>query len=46
MVHWLMSDCRLFGFDAQNWMWVFPGVLVLYAAVLTLIRARRANLHR
>jgi len=46
VVHWLMSDCRLFGFDVQNWIWVFPSILVLYGAVLTIIHARGADLHR
>jgi len=35
-----MSDCQLFGLTTQNWMWVFPSVLLLYLAVLILIRRR------
>jgi hypothetical protein len=46
VVHWLMSDFHLFGLDAQNWMWAFPAVLLLYAVVHTIIRARRTSLHR
>jgi hypothetical protein len=43
VIYWLISDCRLFGVTAQNWMWVFPGVLLLYMAVLVLVRRRRAR---
>ena len=44
MIYWLMSDCRLLGVTAQNWMWVFPAVLLLYMAVLVLVRRRRARI--
>jgi hypothetical protein len=43
MLNWLMSDCRLFGLTAQNWMWVFPGSLLLYMAVLMFVRGRQAR---
>jgi len=45
VLHWLMNDFRLFGLTAQNWMWVFPAVLLLYGAILAFIRSRWANLH-
>jgi len=35
-----MSDWQLFGLAAQNWMWVLPGAVVLYLALLTLVRRR------
>jgi hypothetical protein len=44
VLQWLISDCRLFGLPAQNWMWVFPSGLLLYLAVLTIIRRRRAGI--
>jgi len=44
VLQWLISDCRLFGLPAQNWMWVFPSGLLLYLAVLTVIRRRRAGI--
>lgn len=40
MLNWLMSDWQLFGLSAQNWMWVLPGAVVLYLALLTLVRRR------
>jgi cytochrome c-type biogenesis protein CcmH/NrfF len=43
VLHWLISDCRLFGLTAQNWMWVFPSGLLLYIAVLILVRRRQAG---
>jgi hypothetical protein len=43
VLHWLISDCRLFGLTAQNWMWVFPSGLLLYLAVLTVIRRWQAD---
>ena len=43
VLHWLISDCRLFGLTAQNWMWVFHGGLLLYIAVLILVRRRQAD---
>ena len=43
MLDWLISDCRLFGLTAQNWMWVFPSALLLYAAVLIIVRRRQAG---
>ena len=43
MLQWLISDCRLFGLTAQNWMWVFPSALLLYAAVLIVIRRRQTD---
>jgi cytochrome c-type biogenesis protein CcmH/NrfF len=43
-MHWLLSDCHFFGLPAQNWMWVFPGGLVLYGVILIYIRSRRAKL--
>jgi len=27
----------------QNWMWVFPSVLLLYAAIMVVIRSRRMD---
>jgi len=39
-----MSDFRLCGVTAQNWMWVFPGVLLLYGAALAYVRSRRPDL--
>ena len=44
MLQWLISDCRLFGLPAQNWMWVFPSALLLYLAVLTIIRRRQTDI--
>jgi cytochrome c-type biogenesis protein CcmH/NrfF len=43
-MHWLLSDCSLFGLTIQNWMWVFPAVLLLYAAVIVYVRSRHADL--
>jgi len=43
-MHWLLSDCSILGLPMQNWMWAFPGVLVLYAAILAYVRARRAGM--
>ena len=43
VLDWLISDCRLFGLTAQNWMWVFPSALLLYMAVLILVRRRHAG---
>jgi hypothetical protein len=45
VLQWLISDCRLFGLPTQNWMWVLPSALLLYLAVLILIRRRQAG-HR
>ena len=44
VVHWLLSDFSLFGLPLQNWMWVFPSVLLLYAAIVIYIRSRRMDL--
>ena len=44
VMHWLLSDCHLFGLPMQNWVWVFPGALVLYGVILIYIRSRRAKL--
>ena len=44
VLDWLISDCRLFGLPAQNWMWVFPSALLLYIAVLTFIRRRQTSI--
>jgi hypothetical protein len=43
VLQWLISDCRLFGLPAQNWMWVLTSGLLLYLAVLTVIRRRQAG---
>lgn len=43
VLDWLISDCRLFGLTAQNWMWVFPSALLLYFAVLSFIRRRQTG---
>jgi hypothetical protein len=43
VLDWLISDCRLFGLTAQNWMWVFPSALLLYFAVLSFIRRRQTH---
>ena len=43
VLHWLISDCRLFGLTAQNWMWVFPSGLLLYIAVLIFVRRRQTG---
>ena len=44
VLQWLISDCRLFGLPAQNWMWVLPSGLLLYLAVLTVIRRRQTGI--
>ena len=44
VLQWLISDCLLFGLPAQNWMWVFPSSLLLYLAVLTVIRRRKTGI--
>ena len=44
MLQWLISDCHLFGLPAQNWMWVLPSGLLLYLAVLTVIRRRQTGI--
>jgi hypothetical protein len=38
-----MSDWNLFGLTAQNWMWVLPGALLLYFAVLMMVRRRKGG---
>jgi hypothetical protein len=43
MLDWLISDCHLFGVTAQNWMWVFPSALLLYFAVLFIVRRQQAG---
>lgn len=43
MLHWLVGNCELLGFAAQNWMLVMAGALALYVVVL-LARQRRAHL--
>ena len=43
VLNWLISDCDLFGLAAQNWMWVFPGGLLLYIAVLIFVRRRQTG---
>jgi hypothetical protein len=43
VLHWLISDCHLFGLPAQNWMWVFPSALLLYIVVLMVIGRRQAG---
>jgi cytochrome c-type biogenesis protein CcmH/NrfF len=45
VLQWLISDCHLFGLSAQNWMWVLPGGLLLYTAVLIVIRRRQTGVH-
>src|SRR5450759_1170942 len=44
VLQWLISDCYLFGLPVQNWMWVFPSALLLYLAVLTVIRRRQTGI--
>ena len=44
MLQWLISDCYLFGLPVQNWMWVLPSGLLLYLAVLTVIRRRQTGI--
>jgi hypothetical protein len=44
VLQWLISDCHLFGLPVQNWMWVFPSALLLYLAVLTIIRRRQTGI--
>jgi hypothetical protein len=44
VLQWLISDCRLFGLPVQNWMWVLPSGLLLYLAVLTIIRRRQTSI--
>ncbi len=44
VLQWLISDCRLFGLPVQNWMWVLPSGLLLYLAVLTVIRRRQTGI--
>ena len=44
MLPWLLNDCSLFGLTIQNWMWALPGLLLLYAAVVSYLRSRRPNL--
>jgi hypothetical protein len=46
MLHWLLSDFSLFGLPLQNWMWAFPSVLLLYAAIMIYLRSRQADLRR
>jgi len=43
VLHWLLSDFSVFGLPVQNWMWVFPSVLLLYAAIMVVIRSRRMD---
>ena len=43
MLHWLLNDFSLFGIHAQNWMWVLPGVALLYGAFLVYMRSHHAN---
>ena len=43
VLQWLISDCRLFGLPIQNWMWVFPSGLLLYLAVLSVVRRRQTG---
>jgi hypothetical protein len=44
VLQWLISDCHLFGLAVQNWMWVFPSGLLLYMAVLIVIRRRQTGI--
>ena len=41
MLHWLVGNCDLFGFNAQNWMLVVTGALVLYLLTLLVTHERR-----
>ena len=43
-MQWLLSDVTVLGLPIQNWMWVFPTVLLLYAAIVVYIRSRHADL--
>ena len=44
MLHWLVGNCDVFGFSAQNWMLVVAGVLLIYVLTLVLGRQKRARL--
>jgi hypothetical protein len=44
MLHWLVGNCHLFGFTAQNWMLVVAGALALYVLTLLLARQRHVRL--
>ena len=40
MLHWLVGSCHVFGLNAQNWMLVIAGALVVYLIGLALLRRR------
>lgn len=41
MVQWLMRDCSCLGWPMQNWVWAIPTVLILYGAIMLVIRSHR-----
>ena len=40
MMDWLLGNWTVFGFDGQNWMWVFALALLIYIATLVCMRRR------
>ena len=40
MLRWLVGNCDVFGFTAQNWMLVVAAALLLYAVSLLLLARR------
>jgi len=43
MMNWLVANCDLFGLPFQNWMLLVGGGLLLYLAVLAVVRPRRTR---
>lgn len=43
MLHWLLKDFSVFGVHAQNWVWVLPGIALLYGAILVFVRSHHAD---
>lgn len=46
MLDWLTGNCQLFGLEAQNWMLVIGGGLLLYIATLVIARQRQARMRK
>jgi len=45
VMNWLTGDFEIFGIDAQNWMLVAAGGLLLYIAILMIARRRQPGIH-
>jgi hypothetical protein len=45
MLNWLVGNFELFGFSGQNWMWLIGGGVLLYVAMLALVRSRNTHLY-